>query len=101
MKSLIIAFAVSAFVACVAQNDPTGTDTSKIDQAFACLSNADCPPNEVCGQDSEGHAVSTVPQQCASDNQCPAHERCNTVCLSTGGTRHVCQPDGLPTHVCP
>jgi hypothetical protein len=103
MKHLVLAFALStAVAACLAQD--TKTETSDLDQAYACLTTADCPPNTVCGADSECHAPSTTtlpPHSCSSTLQCPAHERCNPVCSTTGTVGHVCQPEGLPTHVCP
>ncbi|MDB4956062.1 MAG: hypothetical protein JWO36_3631 [Myxococcales bacterium] len=43
------------------------------------------------------------PEQCTTDANCPAGERCNPVCgpSTTALTTHVCQPAGVPTQVCP
>jgi Cys-rich repeat protein len=41
------------------------------------------------------------PPQCTSDADCPTGERCNPICSSTGTAGHECQPDGVPTQICP
>jgi hypothetical protein len=102
MKLFCLAFALLA--ACV-DATTTGTGTSDLDQSYACRTTADCPEHSVCGKDAECHAVTStvpLPELCTVDADCPIHERCNPVCpTSTGIVRHVCQPEGLPTHQCP
>ena len=101
MKTFL--FACAALLAACVDTTAPGADLSDIENSYVCASAADCPGPAVCGPNGECVSPTAVPLPaiCASDAECGPHERCNTVCPTASGiVRHVCEPDGIATHVC-
>jgi hypothetical protein len=119
MKTALV-LALALFAAC-ATDEKSSLGQQNALTTGTCHSNADCPPNDQCvftTAGTTGGSTTSVPGgvglcvaktsvQCeptaASSTAagCPQGERCNPICSATGIAGYHCQPDGLPTQMCP